>query len=84
MDISIGNTQIYTKIRKAGLLAIVVAVPVSVEDSLKSLFFAGNNFSITFTKGGAADVRTANPVNIVASGTRGTVQRQTITMDIIY
>lgn len=84
LDLTIDSAEIYTKIRNNGLLSLTVAVSVDTEDDIKALFFAGANFSITVTRGGNADVRTANPISIIASGPRTEIQNQVATMDILY
>jgi len=82
LDITITSEQIYTKIRNSGLLSVEIAVSVSTEDDIKSLIFAGEDISITFTKGGTDDVRIANLSTLNASGPRKEVQTQILTMDI--
>jgi len=82
LDLTITSEQIYTKIRNNGILAVEVAVDVATEDLIKTQTFAAQDISITFTKGGVADVRTANLNSIIASGVRRLVQTQIITMDI--
>lgn len=84
LDLATDSEQIYTKIRNNGVLAVEVAVDVATEDLIKTQTFAVDDISITFTKGGVADVRTVNLNSIVASGTRGLVQTQIITMDVKY
>jgi len=82
-DLDLTTTeQIYTKIRNRGLLSVSVAVNVATEDNIKSIIFAGKDISITFTKGGTGDSRTANLIDMVASGTRKEVHKQVLSMDI--
>ena len=83
LDLTV-DEQIYTKIRNSGLLSLSVAVGVDIEDDIKDLIFAGNDISITFTKGGVASVRTANLIDMVASGTRKEVHKQVLSMDVKY
>lgn len=84
-DLNLTTTkQVYTKIRNIGLLSVSIAVDVATEDQIKELIFAGEDISITFTKGGVTDLRTANLNPLVASGTRGKVQKQILSMDIDY
>ncbi len=78
------DTQVYTKIRNKGLLSVVISVDVDKEDEIKTIVFAGEDISVTFTKGEVADVRTVNLTDIVASGTRKEVQKQVLSMDVIY
>jgi len=84
LDLGISSEQIYTKIRNNGVLALEVAVSVATEDLIKTQAFAAQDISVTFTKGGVADVRTVNLNSIIASGTRGEVETQIITMDVKY
>jgi hypothetical protein len=80
LDLTV-DEQIYTKIRNRGLLSLSLAVGVDAENDIKDLIFVGNDISITFTKGGVASVRTANLIDIVASGTRKEVHKQVLAME---
>lgn len=84
LDLGINSEQVYTKIRNNGLLALEVAISVADEDLIKTQIFAGADISVTFTKGGVADVRTANLISLVAAGTRKQVQTQILSMDVKY
>lgn len=83
LDLTVDSDEIFTRIRNNGILSVEIAVSVASENSIKALIFAGDNISITFTKGGIADERTANLINMVASGPRTEVQKQVVTMDIL-
>lgn len=84
LDLTIDSEQEYTKIRNTGLLVVEVAVSVATEDDIKSLIFAGSDISITFTKGGVANVRTVHLSSINASGGRDQVETQILSMDVKY
>lgn len=85
-DLNLGTSseQVYTRIRRNGILALQIAVSVANEDLIKTQIFNAVNISITFTKGGIADVRTVNMNSIVASGPRNEVETQIVTMDVLY
>lgn len=82
LDLTTSSEEIFTRIRNTGLLSVEIAVSVADENSIKTLIFAGDDITITFTKGGVADDRTANLSTITASGPRTEVETQILTMDI--
>lgn len=84
LDLGTSSEQVYTRIRRDGILAVEVAISVADEDLIKTQIFNGADISITFTKGGVGDVRTVNLTNLVASGSRDQVQTQILTMDVKY
>jgi len=78
------TTQIYSKIRRNGILSVIIAVNVATENNIKDMIFAAQDVVVTVTKGGVVDVRFANLNNITASGTRKEIQKQLLSMDIVY
>lgn len=82
LDLTTASEEIFTRIRNTGLLSVEVAISVSDENSIKTQIFAGSDISITFTKGGVGDTRTANLTTLTASGPRTEVETQILTMDI--
>ncbi len=84
LDLEIDGKRVHTKIRNNGLLSVEVAIDVATENQIKSIIFAGDDISITVTKGGVGDARTANLNTLIASGSRGEIQTQILDMDIEY
>ncbi len=84
LDLETDSTQIDTKIRNDGLLSVEISTDVSTENQIKTMIFAGDDISITITKGGTADVRTANLNTLIGSGSRGEILKQILEMNIKY
>lgn len=82
LDLSTSSEEIFTKIRNNGILSVEVAVSVNDENSIKSQIFAGDDITITFTKGGVADERLVNLSTLTASGPRSEVETQILSMDV--
>jgi len=82
LDLATDSEEIFTKIRNNGILSVEVAVSVSDENLIKTQIFAGNDITITFTKGGVVDDRLVNLSTLIASGPRTEVETQILTMDI--
>ncbi len=84
-DLDLTTTlQVYTKIRNNGLLSVVIAVSQSDEELIKTVIKAGDNFVLKYKKGSTSERElSVNPVSIVASGTRGEIQTQIVTVDVI-
>lgn len=74
--------EVFTKIHYDGLLIVEIEMSVADEANLDALFTAGDDFSITLTKGGTPIVLTANPISRVSSASRDTVQTTLVSMDI--
>jgi len=55
LDLATDSEEIFTKIRNNGILSVEVAVSVNDENSIKSQIFAGDDITITFTKGGVSE-----------------------------
>jgi len=83
-DLETDGKRAYTKIRRDGLLSVVIAVDVAKQNQIKTIIFAGENITITITKGGTGDIRTANLNGLVGSGGRGEILKQVLEMDIEY
>lgn len=84
LDLETDGKRVHTKIRNDGLLSVVVAIDVATQNQIKIIIFAGDDVSVTITKGGTADVRTANLNSITDSGSRGEILTQILEMDIEY
>jgi len=82
LDLATDSEEIFTKIRNNGILSVEVAVSVNDENSIKSQIFAGDDITITFTKGGVADERLVNLSTLTASGPRTEVETQILVMDV--
>jgi len=82
LDLATDSEEIFTKIRNNGILSVEVAVSVNDENSIKSQIFAGDDITITFTKGGVADQRLVNLSTLTASGPRSEVETQILVMDV--
>jgi len=84
LDLETDGKRVHTKIRNDGLFSVVVAIDVPKQNEIKTMIFAANDISVTITKGGTADVRTANLNSLVGSGSRGEILTQILEMDIEY
>ena len=84
LDLQTDGALIHTKIRNNGLLSVVISVNVSKQDQIKTMIFAVDDISITITKGGTAEARTANLNSLIDSGSRGEILTQILDMDIEY
>lgn len=84
LDLDIDAKRVHTKIRNDGLLSVLVAADVATQNEIKTMIFAGDNISVTITKGGVADARIANLNSLVDSGSRGEILTQILEMDIEY
>ena len=84
LNLKTDGKRVHTKIRNDGLLSVVVAIDVPTQNQIKTIIFAGDDISVTITKGGTADVRTANLNSLVGSGTRKEILKQILDMDIEY
>jgi len=84
LDLETDGKRVHTKIRNDGLLSVVVAIDVATQNQIKIMIFAGDDISVTITKGGTADARTANLNSLVGSGSRGEILTQILDMDIEY
>ena len=84
LDLETDGNRVHTKIRNDGLLSVVVAIDVATQNQIKTIIFAGDDISVTITKGGTGDVRTANLNSLVGSGSRGEILTQILDMDIEY
>lgn len=84
LDLETDGKRVHTKIRNNGLLSVVIAVDVTKQNQIKTIIFAGDDISVTITKGGTADVRTANLNTLIGSGSRGEILEQILDMDIEY
>lgn len=84
LDLETDGKRVHTKIRNDGLLSVVVAIDVPTQNQIKTMIFVGNDISVTITKGGTADARTANLNSLVGSGSRGEILTQILNMDIEY
>lgn len=84
LDLETNGKRVHTKIRNDGLLSVVVAIDVAKQNEIKTMIFAGDNISVTITKGGTPDARIANLNNIIGSGNRGKILTQILEMDIEY
>ena len=84
LDLDTDANRVHTNIRKDGLLSVVVAIDVPTQNDIKAIIFAGDDISLTITKGGAADARTANLNTLIDSGSRGEILTQILEMDIEY
>jgi len=84
LDLDTDGKRIHTKIRNDGLLSVEIAVDVAAQNDIKTIIFAGDDISVTITKGGTADARTVNLNSIIDSGSRGEILTQILEMDIEY
>ena len=84
LDLETDGKRVHTKIRNDGLLSVVVAIDVATQNEIKTIIFAGDDISVTITKGGTTDARTANFNSIIDSGSRGEILTQILEMDIEY
>ena len=84
LDLETDGKRVHTKIRNDGLLSVVVAIDVPTQNQIKTIIFAGDDISVTITKGGIDDARTANLNSLVGSGSRKDILTQILDMDIEY
>lgn len=84
LDLETDGKRVHTKIRNDGLLSVEIAINVTAQNNIKEMIFAGDDISITVTKGGTADARTANLNTLIDSGSRGEILKQILNMDIEY
>jgi len=76
------NEQIFTKIKEEGLFNAEIEISTTEEPQLRTLFVAGNDFSLTITKNGVNRVVVANPINFINSAPRNQVQSTFVSMNI--
>ena len=74
--------QVFTKIKEEGLFNAEIEISTTEEPQLRTLFAAGDDFSLTITKNGVARVVTANPINFISSTPREQVQSTFVSMNI--
>lgn len=84
LDLEIDGKRVHTKIRNDGLLSVEIAIDTVAQNNIKAIIFAGDDISVTITKGGVADARTANLNTIIGSGSRKEILTQILAMDIEY
>jgi len=76
------DTQVFTKIKEEGLFNCEIEISTTEETQLRTLFSAGDDFSLTITKNAVDRVVTANPINFINSSARGAVQTTFISLNI--
>ncbi len=83
LDLENEGDRIFTKISRDDLLIVSIAVDIDTENQIAGLVAAGTDVVIFLARGGSSDARTVNFTSIVASGTRGEIETQIVSMDVI-
>jgi len=82
VDITTDAEQIFSNKYLSGILDVNVVITPTQESDLDVLLSAGDDISITLTKGGVEFVKTVNLITRVNSSTRKTVQQTLISMNV--
>lgn len=82
LDLIDDGEEIFTLKHLSGLLDVEIELTTTTESQIDTLLAAGDDISITLTKGGQTFVKTANLITRSNSSTRSEIQTTVISMNI--
>ena len=82
LDLEDDGTEIFSLKHLSGLLDVEIELTTTTEPQIDALLAAGDDISITLTKGGTGFVKTANLITRANSSPRSEIQTTIVSMDI--